>query len=105
MKNRHDFHEGDRVWLWNPKRRKGLSPKLQTNWEGPYTVLKRLNDVVVQIQNLPQPNPKIPPPVSRRAAVAQWLGIQPWQACHEFDPSTTKDPPCRAAMHVKSVES
>ncbi|GFS63746.1 RNA-directed DNA polymerase from mobile element jockey [Trichonephila clavipes] len=25
--------------------------------------------------------------------------------CHEFKPSTTKDPPCRAAMHVKSVES
>ncbi|GFV52896.1 hypothetical protein TNCV_2875641 [Trichonephila clavipes] len=25
--------------------------------------------------------------------------------CHEFEPSTTKDPPCRAAMHVKSVES
>ncbi|GFU18458.1 hypothetical protein TNCV_3787601 [Trichonephila clavipes] len=23
---------------------------------------------------------------------------------HEFEPSTTKDPPCRAAMHVKSVE-
>ncbi|GFU22688.1 integrase catalytic domain-containing protein [Trichonephila clavipes] len=21
----HDFHEGDKVWLWNPKRRKGLS--------------------------------------------------------------------------------
>ncbi|GFT17607.1 hypothetical protein TNCV_2587211 [Trichonephila clavipes] len=25
--------------------------------------------------------------------------------CHEFEPSTTKDPPCREAMHVKSVES
>ncbi|GFX16036.1 uncharacterized protein TNCV_4702951 [Trichonephila clavipes] len=25
--------------------------------------------------------------------------------CHEFEPSTTKDPPCRAAMHVKSDES
>ncbi|GFV36691.1 protein GVQW3 [Trichonephila clavipes] len=25
--------------------------------------------------------------------------------CHEFEPSTTKDPPCRAAMHVKTVES
>ncbi|GFW06863.1 hypothetical protein TNCV_3289621 [Trichonephila clavipes] len=25
--------------------------------------------------------------------------------CHEFEPSTTKDPPCKAAMHVKSVES
>ncbi|GFX97019.1 kinectin [Trichonephila clavipes] len=46
----HDFHDGDKVWLWNPKRRKELSPKLQTNWEGPYTVLKRLNDVVVRIQ-------------------------------------------------------
>ncbi|GFV10324.1 hypothetical protein TNCV_3751911 [Trichonephila clavipes] len=22
--------------------------------------------------------------------------------CHEFEPRTTKDPPCRAAMHVKS---
>ncbi|GFV55690.1 hypothetical protein TNCV_754901 [Trichonephila clavipes] len=27
------------------------------------------------------------------------------KSCHEFEPSTTKDPPCRAAMHVKSVES
>ncbi|GFX77653.1 hypothetical protein TNCV_1105701 [Trichonephila clavipes] len=25
--------------------------------------------------------------------------------CHEFEPSTTKDPPCRGAMHVKSIES
>ncbi|GFT31063.1 retrovirus-related Pol polyprotein from transposon 412 [Trichonephila clavipes] len=47
MKTRYDaratglnFHEGDKVWLWNPKQRKGLSPKLQTNWEGPYAVLK-----------------------------------------------------------------
>ncbi|GFW75391.1 hypothetical protein TNCV_4190451 [Trichonephila clavipes] len=25
--------------------------------------------------------------------------------CHEFEPSTTKDSPCRGAMHFKSVES
>ncbi|GFT19610.1 hypothetical protein TNCV_2534851 [Trichonephila clavipes] len=25
--------------------------------------------------------------------------------CHEFEPSTTKDPPYSVAMHVKSVES
>ncbi|GFS47182.1 retrovirus-related Pol polyprotein from transposon 412 [Trichonephila clavipes] len=54
----HGFHEGDKVWLWNPKRRKGLSPKLQTNWEGPYTVLNRLNDVVVRIQKSPHSKPK-----------------------------------------------
>ncbi|GFU08175.1 retrovirus-related Pol polyprotein from transposon 412 [Trichonephila clavipes] len=55
----HDFHEGDKVWLWNPKRRKGLSPKLQTNWEGPYTVLKRLNDVMVRIQKSPHSKTKV----------------------------------------------
>ncbi|GFX78397.1 retrovirus-related Pol polyprotein from transposon 412 [Trichonephila clavipes] len=55
----HDFREGDKVWLWNPKRRKGLSPKLQTNWEGPYTVLKRLNDVVMRIQKSPHSKPKL----------------------------------------------
>ncbi|GFW46348.1 retrovirus-related Pol polyprotein from transposon 412 [Trichonephila clavipes] len=49
----HEFREGNKVWLWNPKRRKGLSPKLQTNWKVPYTVLKRLNDVVVRIQKSP----------------------------------------------------
>ncbi|GFX18007.1 transposable element Tcb1 transposase [Trichonephila clavipes] len=27
------------------------------------------------------------------------------QACYEFEPSTTKDPPCRGAMHVNSAKS
>ncbi|GBO32286.1 Retrovirus-related Pol polyprotein from transposon 297 [Araneus ventricosus] len=42
MKTRYDsgatgrhFKEGDQVWMYNPKRRRGLSPKLQQNWEGP----------------------------------------------------------------------
>ncbi|GFW75890.1 hypothetical protein TNCV_4430681 [Trichonephila clavipes] len=26
-------------------------------------------------------------------------------SCLEFEPTTTKDPPCWGAMHVKSVES
>ena len=45
MKTRYDirsnsvgFQEGDPVWLFNPKRRRGRLPKLQSNWEGPYTV-------------------------------------------------------------------
>ncbi|GFY21123.1 retrovirus-related Pol polyprotein from transposon 412 [Trichonephila clavipes] len=36
----HDFREGDKVWLRNPKHRKGLSPKLQTNSDGPYSPKK-----------------------------------------------------------------
>ncbi|GFX75704.1 retrovirus-related Pol polyprotein from transposon 412 [Trichonephila clavipes] len=35
------------------------SPKLQTNWEGPYTVLNRLNDVVVRIQKSPHSKTKV----------------------------------------------
>ncbi|GFX61671.1 retrovirus-related Pol polyprotein from transposon 412 [Trichonephila clavipes] len=30
----HDFHEGAKLWLWNPKHPKELSPMLHTNWEG-----------------------------------------------------------------------
>lgn len=61
MKTRYDskaaeggFKAGDLVWLYNPQRRRGLSPKLQKDWEGPYKVIKRINDVVFRIQKLPK---------------------------------------------------
>ncbi|GBN44533.1 hypothetical protein AVEN_273602-1 [Araneus ventricosus] len=56
--NNH-FKEGNLVWMYNPKRRRGLSPKLQQNWEGPYTVDKKLNDVVYRVQRSPNANQKI----------------------------------------------
>ncbi|GBN38653.1 hypothetical protein AVEN_263854-1 [Araneus ventricosus] len=55
----HHFKEGDLVWMYNPKRRKGLSPMLQQNWEGPYTVVKKLNDVVYRVQRSPNAKPKV----------------------------------------------
>jgi len=57
MKARYDqlansagFQEGDRVWLYRPIQKRGKSPKLQTCWEGPYTIITRINDVVYWIQ-------------------------------------------------------
>ena len=44
------FHEGQLVLFYNPMRKKGLFPKLQTSWDGPYKIVKRLNDVVYRIQ-------------------------------------------------------
>lgn len=41
---------GDRVWLHNPRRKKGLSPKLQSPWEGPYTVIAVLSAVTYRIR-------------------------------------------------------
>jgi hypothetical protein len=48
------FQEGDRVWLYHPTRRRGKSPKLRTCWEGPYTIITRINDVVNRIQRHPR---------------------------------------------------
>jgi len=44
------FEKGHRVWLFNPRRDKGKAPKLQSNWEGPYEVVRRLNDVMYCIR-------------------------------------------------------
>ncbi|GBM22894.1 hypothetical protein AVEN_202154-1 [Araneus ventricosus] len=55
----HHFKEGDLVRMYNPNRRRGLSPKLQQNWEGPYTVVKKLNDVVYRVQRSPNTKPKV----------------------------------------------
>ncbi|UYV66979.1 K02A2.6-like, partial [Cordylochernes scorpioides] len=66
MKVRYDTHacgndlqEGGLVWLYNPKRKKGLSPKLQKSWEGPFRIVKKLNDVVFRIQRSSHSKPKV----------------------------------------------
>jgi transposase InsO family protein len=41
---------GQGVWLYNPQRRKGKSPKLQVSWEGPYAVIRIYRNVVVEIK-------------------------------------------------------
>ena len=47
------------MWLYNPQRKKGKSPKLSRPWEGPYVVVERLNDVVYRIQRGPRAKPKV----------------------------------------------
>ncbi|KAJ8961921.1 hypothetical protein NQ318_021540 [Aromia moschata] len=53
------FKPGDAVWLYAPKRTKGKSPKLQSNWEDPYTIIKKINDLVYRIQLSPRSKPKV----------------------------------------------
>ena len=66
MKDRYDtllegqlLDVGDAVWLHNPQRKKGLSPKLQRPWEGPYIVTKVINDSVYRIQLGAKTKPKV----------------------------------------------
>jgi len=48
------FEEGERVWFYNPRRSKGMAQKFQSNWEGPYSVVKKINDVIYCIQRTPK---------------------------------------------------
>ena len=66
MKNYYDvraddatFEAGDAVWLHNPRKKIGHSPKLMRSWEGPYVVTKAINDVVYRIQLTQRSKPKV----------------------------------------------
>jgi hypothetical protein len=68
MKHRHDpsvanegryLQQGDAVWFHNPQRKKGLTPKLQRPWQGPYVITKKINDLVYRIQLNPKSKPKV----------------------------------------------
>ena len=54
-----NYEVGTSVWLHNPQRRKGKSPKLSRNWDGPYVVTDPVNEIVVRIRKSPQAKPKV----------------------------------------------
>ena len=55
----HTLEKGDPVWLHNPQRKKGLTPKLTRPWQGPYVIVKRINNIVYRIQLGPKSKPKV----------------------------------------------
>ncbi|KAJ8958719.1 hypothetical protein NQ318_016447 [Aromia moschata] len=81
---------GDAVWLYAPKRMKGRSPKLQKNWEGPYTIIKKINDLVYRIQLSPRRKPK----VVHLERLARYTGHDP------PDWFVVEDPPLRTEDSV-----
>ena len=46
----------DQVWLRNPLKTKGLCPKLQPRWEGPYKIRSQISDFVLEIENFKAQN-------------------------------------------------
>ncbi|PIK61118.1 Retrovirus-related Pol polyprotein from transposon [Apostichopus japonicus] len=53
------YQEGDNIWLYEPKRKKGISPKFQKSWIGPGKILKKISDVTYRVQMGPLSKPKI----------------------------------------------
>lgn len=37
------------MWFYNPQWKKGLNPKLMNPWQGPYSVVKKINNLVYGI--------------------------------------------------------
>ena len=56
--NHKPYKEGEKVWLYSPQSKKGLSPKLQTPWDGPWEITKQITDVVYKIQKSSRGKPK-----------------------------------------------
>ena len=66
MKGNYDLHAddevfeaGDAVLLHNSQWKPGCFAKLMQAWEGPYTIIKAINDVLYCIQLTPRSKPKV----------------------------------------------
>ena len=46
------YEIGSRVWVYTPKKRKGLSKKLQHNYHGPYRIVAKLSPVHFRLRTL-----------------------------------------------------
>ncbi|CAI5665466.1 unnamed protein product [Oreochromis niloticus] len=44
------FVPGDKVWVYCPFRKRGVSPKLWSHWQGPAEVVERLTEVVYRVR-------------------------------------------------------
>ena len=47
------FEVGQRVWVYTPRIRKGLSKKLMHNWLGPYRIIEKLSPVHFKLHTIP----------------------------------------------------
>ena len=54
-----DIQVGDAVWMHDTQRKKGLTPKLNRLWKGPFVIIKKTNDLVFHIQQSPRSKPKV----------------------------------------------
>ena len=59
LQNAESLEEGAAVWFFNPRRKKGLTPKFNRPWEGPYVIVKKINDLVYRIQLGQRTKPKV----------------------------------------------
>lgn len=53
------FKSGNSVWLWSPVLEKGVAPKFQEPWTGPFKVVKNIQDVNYEILDVANKTHKV----------------------------------------------
>ena len=48
--SRRNFVTGQTVWYYYPARKKGISPKFQSFWKGPYAIVEQISDILYRIK-------------------------------------------------------
>ena len=48
--NTHSYRQGDKVYLFDPSKKKGISPKLQCRWTGPFEIIEQLSDLLYKVK-------------------------------------------------------
>ena len=81
---------GQSVWLYNPRRRKGRTPKLDKPWEGPFAIVKVFSNVLCMIQRNRRSKPKVVHVdklcLTRRPVDTDWVFKLP-KRTHEVTPT------------------
>lgn len=71
------FNLGEKVWVYNPAKTKGISPKLQSRWQGPCEILRKLSDANYIVKR----------PRARKTEVVHFDRLKPcYERFNEEDP-------------------
>ncbi|KAL1254314.1 hypothetical protein QQF64_016543 [Cirrhinus molitorella] len=83
------FTPGDKVWVFCPQRKRGLSPKLTHHWQGPGEVLNKISEVVFRVY-MPGGGRRV---VLHKDRLAPYRPLAPRQEAgsHLTAPSTERD--------------
>ena len=47
-----EFNVGDKIWLYTPKTKVGLSKKFHRHWDGPFIIVEKLNAINYKVKNM-----------------------------------------------------
>ncbi|KAG1946509.1 thy-1 membrane glycoprotein [Pimephales promelas] len=80
---------GDKVWVFCPQRKRGLSPKLTHHWQGPGEVLDKISEVVFRVR-MPGRGRRV---VLHKDRLAPYHPLVPEQKIDEGHSRSPKSPP------------